>query len=162
MQPNSLNTRPALVDDIDALYDLICALAVYERKDPATLPLTKENLLKYGFGETPFFQVELAEKEAGIIGYALYFYGFSAHQGAPYLYLEDLFILPEERNRGAGTRLLKQLAIKAKERGCCRMEWHVFDWNKDAQGFYESLEGTLRKDLLLVRMEKSSYYQLAN
>ena len=41
------------------------------------------------------------------------------------------------------------------------MEWHAFDWNEGALSFYEKLGGTLRKDLLLIRMGKEAYYQLA-
>lgn len=57
--------RPAKVEDIDTLYELVCDLAVFEGKDLATLPVNKENLKKYGFGETPYFHVEFAENQNG-------------------------------------------------------------------------------------------------
>jgi len=154
-------TRPARVEDIDTLYELICDLAVFEGKDLAKLPLTKANLKKYDFGATPCFHVELAENQNGIVGYALYSYVYSGHQGTPFLYIDDLYVKPAERGHGIGSGLLKQLAYYAKEVGCCRMEWHVFDWNESAISFYESLGGNLRKDLLLIRMEKSAYLKMA-
>lgn len=155
------NTRPALVEDVEVLHDLICELAVFEGKNPAKLPVTKENLKKYGFGTMPFFHVELAENQHGIVGYALYSYMFSGHQGTPVLYLDDLYVKPAERGRGIGTGLLKQMARYAKEVGCCRMEWHAFDWNESAISFYENLGGNLRRDLLLIRMEKEAYLKMA-
>jgi|GEM_PF-522737 len=157
----SFHTRQARVEDVDELYALVCDLAVFEGRDLKTLPLTKDNLRKYGFCETPYFHVEFAENQNGIIGYALYSYGYSGHQGTPFLYIDDLYVKPSERGQGIGSGLLKQLAHYAKERGCCRMEWHAFDWNEKAISFYENLGGTIRKDLLLIRMEKEAYYKMA-
>jgi GNAT superfamily N-acetyltransferase len=153
--------RPAQIEDLDTLYELICDLAAYEGKDLATLPVTKENLKRYGFGQQTYFHVELAENPNGIIGYALYSYGYSGHQGRPFLYVDDLYVRPSERGQGIGSSLLKQLARYAQEAGCCRMEWLAFDWNDSAIAFYENLGGTLRKDLLLIRMEKDAYLKMA-
>ena len=153
--------RPAKVEDLDALYELICDLAVFEGKDLATLPVNKDNLKKYGFGVAPCFHVEFAENQKGIVGYALYSYVYSGHQGTPFLYVDDLYVKPAERGQGIGSGLLKQLACYAQEVGCCRMEWHVFDWNESAISFYENLGGNLRKDLMLIRMEKNAYLKMA-
>ena len=94
------STRPARIEDVDVLYDLICELAEFEGKDLSTLPVTKENLQKYGFGENPCFHVEFAETQNGIVGYALYSYVYSGHQGTPFLYVDDLYVRPSERNQG--------------------------------------------------------------
>jgi GNAT superfamily N-acetyltransferase len=153
--------RPARIEDLDTLYELVCDLAAFEGKDLETLPVTKANLERYGFGKTPYFYAELAENENGVVGYALYSYVYSGHQGTPFLYIDDLYVQPSERGHGIGSALLKQLACCAKEVGCCRMEWHVFDWNKQAISFYESLGGNLREDLLLIRMEKEAYWKMA-
>lgn len=156
-----ISTRPAKKEDIHVLYDLICELAVFEGKDLASLPLTKENLYERGFGESPYFFVEVAELENKVVGYALYFYGFSAHQGSPFLYVDDLYVKEKYRGQGIGTRLLKQLACYAKQQHCCRLEWHVFDWNESGIAFYEKLDADLRKDLILVRLEKDPMDRLA-
>lgn len=157
----SFQTRPAQAEDLDVLYELICDLAVFEGKDLETLPVTRANLEKYGFGKIPYFHVEFAENQNGVVGYALYSYVYSGHQGTPFLYVDDLYVKPSERGQGIGSGLLKQLARYAKEIGCCRMEWHAFDWNEQALTFYENLGGILRKDLLLIRMEKEAYWKMA-
>lgn len=148
--------RPAQKNEVDLLYNLILELAEYEKKDISALPLTKENLQQYGFGENPYFLTEFAEIEGNVVGYALYFYTFSGYLGSPVLYVEDLYVKPEYRGRGLALDLLKQLAAYALERDCCRMEGHVFAWNEAAIRFYESLGGVLRRDLIQVRVEKSS------
>lgn len=148
--------RAAKESDVDTLYQLISELAVYEGKDLKTLPLTRENVQKFGFGENPYFTVELAEVDEKVVGYALYYYTFSANQGFPLLYVEDLYVQEPYRGQGIGSALLKKLAHFAKEKNCCRLEWHVFDWNEPAIHFYESIGAKLRRDLLLVRLEKEA------
>jgi L-amino acid N-acyltransferase YncA len=155
-------TRPAKIGEEDVLYELIRELALYEGKDITTLPLTKENLRRFGFGMNPHFCTEFAECEDKVVGYALYYYAFSANQGRPILYLEDLYVKPEYRGLGIGSQFLKQLAKYATQNDCCRLEWHVFSWNDSAIGFYQKLGGVLRNDLIQVRLEKDALQRLAN
>lgn len=154
-------TRPAKMGDEDLLYGLIRELALYEGKDINTLPLTKENLHRFGFGEHPLFCTELAECEDQVVGYVLYYYAFSANQGLPILYVEDLYVKPEYRGMGIGSQFFKQLARYAIQKDCCRMEWHVFSWNDTAISFYQKLGGVLRNDLIQVRLEKAALQKLA-
>lgn len=107
---SSFQTRPACIEDLDELFALVCELASFEGKDLKTLPVTKDNLKKYGFGSNPCFHVEFAENLHGIAGYVLYSNVFSGHQGTPFLYIDDLYVKPSERGKGMGTGLLKQLA----------------------------------------------------
>lgn len=154
--------RSAQAGDENSLYKLICELAAFEGKDISSLPLTKENLHKFGFCDNPYFFTELGEVDGKIVGYALYFYTFSANQGLPILYLEDLYVKPEYRKQGIGLGLLKQLARFASVRQCCRLEWHVFDWNESAIKFYQKIGGVFKDDLIQMRLEKESLLQLAN
>ncbi len=145
--------RPGKKEDIEELYFLICELAAFEGKDPASLSVTKERLQEFGFREEPYFSIEVAEVEGKVIAYTLYFLGFSAWQGSPVLVIDDLCVQPEYRNHGIGTALLSKLATIAQQHRCCRMEWHVFQWNELAISFYEGIGSHLRKDLLLVRLD---------
>ena len=73
------------------------------------------------------------------VGFALLFHNFSTFLGRAGIYLEDLFVLPEYRNKGYGKALLKELAKIATERGCGRLEWTCLDWNQPSIDFYLSL-----------------------
>jgi GNAT superfamily N-acetyltransferase len=73
------------------------------------------------------------------VGFALFFHSFSTFLAQPGIYLEDLFVVPEQRGRGVGRALLTELARVAVKRGCSRLEWVVLHWNRDAIGFYERL-----------------------
>ena len=95
------------------------------------------------------------------IGLALYYFAYSTFLGWPTLYLEDLFVLPEERGRGAGKALLAELARIAVRRGCGRLEWAVLDWNTPSIRFYKRLGARLRKEWILTRLSGPALRRLA-
>ena len=84
------------------------------------------------------FILDLAEYEK-MSDHALFFHNFSTFLGRAGIYLEDLFVMPEYRNRGYGKALLKKLAQITVERGCGRLEWACLDWNRPSIDFYLSL-----------------------
>ena len=128
----SINIRRAGPEDADTLLELITALAEYEHLAPPDAN-ARTRLIEHGFGQRPRFETYLAEIDGAPVGYALVFETYSTFLARPSLYLEDLFVRPEARRRGAGTALLRHLAWEAVERGCGRMEWTVLDWNELAQ-----------------------------
>ncbi len=73
------------------------------------------------------------------VGYALFFHSFSTFLGRAGIYLEDLYVLRDERGKGYGKALLRHLAKMTVERGCGRLEWSCLDWNKPSLDFYASL-----------------------
>ena len=81
----------------------------------------------------------IAEIDNTPVGLAIYFYNFSTWLGKHGIYLEDLFVTPSARGKGAGKALLKSLAKIAVTEQCGRVEWSVLDWNKPAIDFYEAL-----------------------
>ncbi len=130
--------RRATAADAPALLALIDALADYEHL-PRPDAGARERLVHDGFGPNPRFDVLLAETDAGVAGYALFFETYSSFLARPTLYLEDLFVLPELRGAGLGNALFRSVAAEAGRRGCGRMEWAVLLWNRLAIDFYERL-----------------------
>src|SRR6266699_64832 len=135
---NNFEIRPARVEDVPGILQLIRDLATYERA-PHEVTATEEQLLDVLFGERPAAEVLLAFEGRSPVGFAVFFHNFSTWLGRPGLYLEDLFINPEKRGKGYGRALLVELAKIARDRGCGRMEWAVLDWNEPAIQFYRSL-----------------------
>jgi len=91
----------------------------------------------HGFGGRRYFQTLICRRGGRPVGFALYFFTYSTFLARPSLYLEDLFVRPDARGRGAGKALLAALARIAVRRGCGRMEWAVLDWNEPAIRFYD-------------------------
>jgi GNAT superfamily N-acetyltransferase len=130
--------RPATPDDTKTIYDLIRALAEYERLSHQVV-LDEMRLREHLFGPRPFAEVLLAEDAGQVVGFALFFHNYSTFLGRPGIYLEDVFVRPEHRCKGHGKALLRELGRIAVERGCGRMEWAVLDWNEPSIAFYRSL-----------------------
>ena len=55
------------------------------------------------------------------------------------IYLEDLYVRPDQRGSGLGKALLVALAEIAAEGGFARVEWSVLDWNTPSIDFYQAL-----------------------
>lgn len=160
MQKSTIQIRSALPGEEEILCALIHELAVYEGTNTEAQQATRESLRRFGFEENPYFFTEFAEIDGRVVGYALYFYAFAANRGLPILYLEDLYVKPEYRNQGIGVAFLKRLAKFAHDRQCCRLQWHVYDWNRSAIDFYQELGCLLKKDLVQVRLEKDDLLKL--
>jgi GNAT superfamily N-acetyltransferase len=122
---------------------------------------TAVRLGRHGFARRPYFEALLFHRGAQPVGFALYFFTYSTFRARPTLYLEDLFVLPEARRQGAGTRLLAALARVARRRKCGRMEWAVLDWNTPAIRFYRRLGASVRKEWLPVRLNGTALARLA-
>ena len=137
--------------DAATIFALIRGLAAYERLTHE-VKASAARLRQHGFGRRRYFEALICQRDRRPIGFALYFFTYSTFAGRPSLYLEDLFVVPEERGQGAGRALLRALARIAVERGCGRMEWAVLHWNRPAIRFYERLGARLRRDWLLTRL----------
>jgi GNAT superfamily N-acetyltransferase len=160
-RPNQFEIRPAHVEDVPIILELIRDLATYERA-PDEVTATEEQLVDVLFGERPAAEVLLAFEGQSPVGFAVYFYNFSTWLGRPGLYLEDLFVKPDERGKGYGRTLLVELAKIARERECGRMEWAVLDWNEPAIKFYHALGAKPMDEWTVFRLTRDGIARLAD
>ncbi len=130
-----VHVRPLAPADVPALLALIMALAEYEHLPPPDAA-ARERLARDALATPPRFHTLLGELDGRPVGYALYFETYSTFLARPTLYLEDLFVLPQERRHGVGTALFRACAREAVRRGCGRIEWQVLTWNRLALDFY--------------------------
>jgi GNAT superfamily N-acetyltransferase len=161
MKSENFMIRPATVGDVPIILELIRALATYERA-PNEVTATEEGLVDVLFGKKPAAEVLLAFEGNRAVGFAVYFYNFSTWLGRPGLYLEDLFVSPEDRGKGYGRALLVRLAQIARDRGCGRMEWAVLDWNEPAIKFYGKLGANPMHEWTVFRLTGDEIAKLAD
>jgi GNAT superfamily N-acetyltransferase len=153
--------RPARVEDVPIVLELIRDLATYERA-PKEVTATEEELVDVLFGARPAAEVLLAFEGQSPVGFAVFFHNFSTWLGRAGLYLEDLFVKPEKRGKGYGRALLVELAKIARDRGCGRMEWAVLDWNEPAIKFYRSLGAKPMDEWTVFRLTRDGIAKLAS
>ncbi|HEY1856164.1 GNAT family N-acetyltransferase [Acidocella sp.] len=113
-------------------------LAAFE-KEPDAVETTAERLNEALFGAKPEAEALIVECDGAPQAFAIWYQTFSTWTGRPGLYVEDVFVQPDYRQRGVGRAMFKHLAALATARGYARMEWSVLDWNEKAIKFYRSL-----------------------
>jgi GNAT superfamily N-acetyltransferase len=157
--PADVTVRKAELQDADALLSLIRGLAEYEKLPPPDAA-AEGRLINDIFSTPHRLQAFLGECEGRAVGYALVFETYSSFLALPTLYLEDIFVLPEYRNRKVGVTLFLTMVREAHARGCGRMEWAVLDWNRLAIDFYERLGASQMKEWQLFRLVRSDMEKL--
>lgn len=147
----SFSIRNATPDDVPQLFELIKALAAYEKLSHLVTGTT-EALQEHLFGERPYIEAIVAEFENKAVGFALFFWNYSTFLTKPGIYLEDIFVLPEYRRLGIGKALLTRVAKIAAERNAGRLEWSVLDWNESAIVFYQRFGASVLPDWRICRI----------
>ena len=103
--------RAAAEGDVVDIVSLIRQLAEFE-KLTHLVQASAETLRPHLFGERPVAEAMVAELGGSIVAFALFFTNFSTFLSQPGLYLEDLYVRPEHRNKGIGKALLTRTQIR--------------------------------------------------
>jgi GNAT superfamily N-acetyltransferase len=153
--------RRAQPDDVPAIVELVYGLAEYERA-PQECKLTAEQLETALFGPTPAVFAHVASVDGEVVGCALWFLNFSTWRGVHGIYLEDLFVRPEQRGSGLGKALLTALAQECVRNNYERLEWSVLDWNTPAIDFYKSLGAHPQDEWTTFRLTNTALTKLGS
>ncbi|MFV0605757.1 MAG: GNAT family N-acetyltransferase [Niabella sp.] len=132
---SKINIRRAAAGDCIRILELVQELADYERA-PDEVTVSLDHFIQSGFGKNPVWWAFVAEVDNTIVGFALYYIRFSTWKGQT-MYLEDILVTQEMRNRKIGTLLFERLYDEAAEKGLKRIAWQVLDWNEPAINFYK-------------------------
>ena len=156
---STVTFRMAGRTDAPLILDFIRGLAEYEQM-LSEVVATAELLEEWIFDKQKAEVIFLCENDIEV-GFALFFHNFSTFLGRAGIYLEDLFVKPEYRNRGYGKALLKELAKIAVQRGCGRLEWWCLDWNKPSIDFYKSMDAVPMDEWTTFRISGETLSRLA-
>lgn len=153
--------RAAVATDAKAIFNLIAALAAYEKLSHLVTG-NSQALADHLFGEKPYIEALVAEVGGRIVGFALFFPNYSTFLTKPGIYLEDIFVLPDYRGQGIGKALLIAVAKIAIARDAGRLEWSVLDWNQPAIDFYEKMGAKILQEWQICRVTGSALTELGN
>jgi len=135
---NTLEIRQACLSDVDGLLSLVAGFReVLGRGDPKdeTLIASLKKLL--ASDDTEFF---LAVDEAsGCLGYIQQRYRHSIWLSGLEATLEDLYVSPDRRTMGIGTRLVQFAVKRARENGCKAIKLDTNESNRAAISLYRRL-----------------------
>ncbi len=155
-----IRIRAAREEDAELLFGLILELATYEKLadqvvgDAATL---RRSLFEQGAAEAL-----IVERGGEAVGYAIFFTTFSTFETRSGVWLEDIYVRPEQRRGGIGLALMEHLAALALERGHVRLEWCALTWNQPALEFYDRLGARRLDEWRTLRLERDDMQRVAN
>ena len=149
-----IRVRKGRRSDAEQFVSLVFALAEFEHLEPPS----KEGGMRLVDDIFRRKRVNLlvASDSRRLVGYVLYFYAYSSFVAKPTLYVEDLFVLKEYRERGVGFSLFRKCVDIAVAEGCGRMEWAVLTWNDRALRFYERLGARRMSDWYVYRLDEKA------
>lgn len=149
-------------------------VALAER--PALAPLFRDLLLHYG--EAPpdeaAMQSALAAQPAGVeilvafaargaepVGLASFAQLFPGPDGAPQIYMKELYVTAAARGGGVGELLMIALARLAAARGAVRVDWTTARTNLGARAFYDRIGAKVVEEKVYYRLEAAGIAALA-
>jgi ribosomal protein S18 acetylase RimI-like enzyme len=130
-----IKIKKAKKEDAEVILSCINGLAEHVGETDF-VTATKDLLENTIFSDNSHVEVLLANLNEKTVGYILYYKTFSTFKSSYGLYIEDLFVFPEYRNIGIGTKLFQRVVTIAKNLDMCKVEWYVNNKNKDAINFY--------------------------
>jgi ribosomal protein S18 acetylase RimI-like enzyme len=159
--------RDAEAADVTRIAEMVRELATYEREADKVESSAESfaRLMFPGDGSDPMAFCLIGEVRDGeghwqSVGFAAWYVTFSTWTGQQGIWLEDLYVAPEQRGSGLGRALLARLAQIAVERGYKRVEWWVLTWNEPALGFYRRLGSQALDEWVHYRIDGDALQQL--
>ena len=156
---SKIKVRPATVDDVELLHKFSVDLSTYE-DEPHAVTASPQILARDGFGKDPQFAALIAEIAGKPVGFALYTFNYSVWTGARGIFIEDIWVVPEQRRGGVARALMAALAKECVARGYKRIDLNVLDWNS-ARGFYEKIGYRWLRTWLPYRLSGEALEKLA-
>lgn len=153
--------RRAEPSDVERIVELCRELAVYE-KAQEKFAMTAEQLNTALFGPEPKVFAHVAEHDGAVVGCAVWFLTFSTWDGVHGIYLEDLYVTPDQRGTGMGLALLAALAGECVRNGYTRLQWVVLDWNTPSIEFYDKLGAKPLDEWITYRLSGDALQELGS
>ena len=151
---SDISVRPATPADAPLVLSLLRELADYERLLDR-FHATEDSIRRDMLGDPCNCDLGFVNGAAAGVVTSLWTYkSFRAKRG---IFVEDLYVKPQFRGLGLGTRFLAMLADRA---GDGFLEWQVLDWNAPAIDFYKSLGAVLSPEWITCRLEGDALARL--
>jgi ribosomal protein S18 acetylase RimI-like enzyme len=137
-------------DDLPVFLALLNAKAQFDGAESYNCA-SVEKLHNAFFGERPSVFALVAETDGEVVAMATYYTVFSLYLVKPSIWLNDLFVHPDWRNKQIGPKLLARLSEIAIANGCARIDWIVATTNTKGQAFYRRLGAEIFDAVKLAR-----------
>jgi diamine N-acetyltransferase len=152
-----ITIRAARAEDAPLIRSLLRELADYE-KLLDRFHVTEADIVRDMLGAACDCTLAFADGEG--VGVVTSFWTYKSFRARRGIFVEDLYVRPQFRGLGAGTRLLAALASRARTAGGY-LEWQVLDWNAPSIDFYKGLGAELSPEWVTCRLDGDALARLA-
>src|SRR5690349_7720684 len=128
----NISIRPAKLADCQSIYDMAYELAKMQEL-LHRFCLTEQSLQTMLTDPLEATQTIVAEEQGKVVAFAMYTLlknNRLYHDGYA-MYIDELYVLPENRNQGIGKSMFQFIGNIALNQGCNRMEWWVEQNNQE-------------------------------
>lgn len=134
----SITVEKATISEVDSLIKLLSLLFTQEQEFEPNADAHKK-ALDILIHDPAAGDIFVLKKDFQIIGMATLLYSISTALGEKVAILEDVVILPDNRNQGLGSKFISKIIEYAKAEGCYRITLLTDSNNLSAQSFYQKL-----------------------
>jgi len=156
-----IHIHRATEEDVSTILHLINAIAIYEKLGHE-VEATEEKIKETLFGNPIYAECLIASIDGNAIGFCVYFTTYSTFLSKAGIYIEDIFVMEEHRNKGYGKLLMKEVVKIAHARNYGRVEWSVLNWNEPSIKFYEALGAVPLNEWTKFRLDKTDIDRLVD
>ena len=128
--------------------------------EPDAVTSTPQTLARDGFGKEPQFAALIAERGGSRWASRSTLSTTRSGPAARGIFIEDIWVVPEERRGGVARALMQALAQECVAKGFKRIDLNVLDWNP-ARGFYERIGFNWIRNWLPYRLSGEALEKLA-
>lgn len=154
----AVHVRDAMPADAETIAAFAHALSL-EEGYPAPA-LQAQHVRAEGFGASPRFRAQIAERDGQAVGYALFYRAYATEHAERGLYLQDLYVVPEARRQGTGRALMAAVARACQADGGCYVFWNTRPRNRAALAFYRAL-GARKEPTVTLSLQPDALKRLA-
>lgn len=133
-----IHVRPARSEEAGAVAALFNAINSMDGPPPP-VAMTADAVRRDLLGAAPRAVLLVAELDGTVVGFITGNAVYDSMRAADAFFLNDLYVAPEARRRGAGRALVAHLAAMARDRGAGCLWWGVDLGDDEALRFYEAL-----------------------
>lgn len=142
-----VTTRDGIESDAAELAKMISDFNI-EEGSPGRI--TIEGVVELCFGNDPLYTPIVAEDGGKLVGYALIMRYFDTEPCAWASYMQDLFVIADQRSLGIGKQLIKAAARMTRTLGRQYLFWHVRERNHRGRAFYAGVGGQEQTSLAVI------------
>lgn len=132
--------------------ELLAMASAFHEEDGHPLKESSPRAIRTLLEGSTLGQIFLLREGEETVGYCALCYTMSLEFGGVVMIVDDLYLKPEVRGRGLGSRILREIEAKARHEGVVQLFLEVEDANEGARRLYERHGFSVRRRHMMEKL----------